>query len=163
MNFENVNSTTDPKANDGERIVSASLLRGGRIIFTTLIPIPPIVTTDPSALCTSGSKSASWLMELDALSGSRLLTPALDITRVSGTVDELDVVTVTVNGETMTVPASGLRAPNGSSDTPAVITNPGAPEMKCLGSSEAKDPYCIKEKAASSGDAGAGRQSWRQL
>jgi type IV pilus assembly protein PilY1 len=119
MDFVNVNSTATPKANDGERIVSASLLRGGRIIFATLIPIPPTASVNPNDLCTAGSKSTSWMMELDALSGSRLSAPALDITK-NGKVDSSDVVTVTVNGVSITVPASGIKMTNGSTKTPAV-------------------------------------------
>jgi type IV pilus assembly protein PilY1 len=162
MDFVNVNSTATPKANDGERIVSASLLRGGRIIFATLIPIPPTASVNPNDLCTAGSKSTSWMMELDALSGSRLSAPALDITK-NGKVDSSDVVTVTVNGVSITVPASGIKMTNGSTKTPAVMTNPGADEIKFTGSSEGTAPSGIAETPASTGDAGAGRQSWRQL
>jgi type IV pilus assembly protein PilY1 len=50
----------------GERVVSTPILRNRRIIFTTLIPA--------SGACSSGG--SSWLMELDAWSGSRLQDPS---------------------------------------------------------------------------------------
>ncbi|CAG1022437.1 hypothetical protein DOJK_01675, partial [Patescibacteria group bacterium] len=80
MDFKDPNTGTSK----GERIVSASLLRGGRIVFVTLIPYSDSENLD---LCTSGSKSTSWLMELDALSGKRLTDPVLDINK-SGTVTD---------------------------------------------------------------------------
>ena len=57
----------------GERVVSAPLLRNGRIIFVTLIPIPPAQCTD---ICGHGSGVTSWLMELDGVTGKRLATTA---------------------------------------------------------------------------------------
>jgi type IV pilus assembly protein PilY1 len=162
MDFVNPNTN----ANEGERIVSASLLRGGRIIFATLIPIPPKVDTDPNALCTAGSKSTSWLTELDAITGGRLTTPALDINN-SRSVTSTDTVTVSimVNGKAtdVAVPASAIKMTNGSTKTPAVMTNPGSDEIKFTGSSEGTAPTGVAESPASTSDTGAGRQSWRQL
>jgi type IV pilus assembly protein PilY1 len=158
MDFVNPNTSE----NEGERIVSASLLRGGRIIFATLIPVPPKVSNDPNALCTAGSKSTSWLTELDAISGGRLSSPALDING-SRSVTSTDTVTVTVNGKSITVPASGIKMTNGSTKTPAVMTNPGSDEIKYTGSSEGTAPSGIIESPIKNSDKGAGRQSWRQL
>ena len=80
----------DPAAAEpGERVVSTPILRNRRIIFTTLIPA--------SGACSSGG--SSWLMELDAWSGSRLQDPspydlnANPITDLNGdgTIDTADV------------------------------------------------------------------------
>ncbi len=53
---------------EGERIISQTLLRGGKLIFTTLIP--------PENCGWNGS---SWLMEINAINGQRLAVPSLDI------------------------------------------------------------------------------------
>ncbi|MCW8917796.1 MAG: PilC/PilY family type IV pilus protein [Gammaproteobacteria bacterium] len=80
----------DPAAAEpGERVVSNPVLRNRRIIFTTLIPA--------TGACSSGG--SSWLMELDAWSGSRLQDPspydlsANPITDLNGdgTIDDTDV------------------------------------------------------------------------
>lgn len=159
MDFEDPNSTITPKANKGERIVSASLLRGGRIIFVTLIPTPDTTTKD---VCIAGSKSESWLMEMDALSGARLKTPALDING-SGTVTDEDTVSVMVDGVATDVPASGVKMKGGSTKTPAVINNPGSDELKFTGSSSGAKPEKIAETPSSTSTSGSERQSWRQL
>jgi type IV pilus assembly protein PilY1 len=160
MDFEDPNSTTTPKANKGERIVSASLLRGGRIIFVTLIPTPD--TTATTDVCIAGSKSESWLMEMDALSGARLKAPALDING-SGTVTDEDTVSVMVDGVATDVPASGVKMTGGSTKTPAVINNPGSDELKFTGSSSGEKPGKIAERPSSTSTSGSERQSWRQL
>ncbi len=162
MDFIDVNSTANPKPSVGERIVSASLLRGGRIIFVTLVPVPPTTTNTQSDACAPGSQSTSWLMELDAVSGARPSTSVLDINN-SGTVNSADVVTVTIGGQAVDVPASAVKMTNGSTKTPAVMSNPGADEIKFTGSSEGTAPKGIAEKPPISSDKGAGRQSWRQL
>lgn len=160
MDFEDPNSTTTPKANKGERIVSASLLRGGRIIFVTLIPTPD--TAASTDVCIAGSKSESWLMELDAISGARLTAPALDING-SGSVTSADTISVMVDGKATDVPASGVKMTGGSTKTPAVMSNPGSDEIKYTGSSSGADPKGIAETPASTSTSGAERQSWKQL
>ena len=162
IDFQNVNPTaTDPKEN-GERIVSASLLRGGRIIFTTLIP-QPVVTTGVDN-CSPEANSSSWLMELNAISGSRLEStkPALDINN-SGSVGLDDVVKGQLLNANDTAPASGIKVTGGSSKTPAVIGKDSATEIKCLGSSEGKTATCISETASQADNSTQGRLSWRQL
>jgi type IV pilus assembly protein PilY1 len=56
----------------GERVFSGSKLKKGRINFVTLIPNP-----DPCA--SEGSGSASWDMEMDAISGGPLQTSVFDV------------------------------------------------------------------------------------
>lgn len=161
IDFTDVNSTTTPKANRGERIVSASLLRGGRIIFATLIPIP-ITNANDTPDCNARSVSTSWLTELDALSGKRPETPVLDIRGNGGVDDKDDLVTI---GGKPGIPASGVQTDNGSTKTPAVMSNPNDPdnEIKITGSSDGKTPSGIAEKPPGILTKGAGRQSWKQL
>jgi type IV pilus assembly protein PilY1 len=184
MDFVNPNPDTtvppNPNGNNqGERIVSASLLRNGRIIFTTLIPVPPKVTTDPNALCTAGSQSTSWLTILDAISGSRTLTPTFDING-NGSVTSTDVVstyTVTLpDGTTINPPASGIQMTN-SSKTPNIMINPNTSSnpnsnpcpvgtvsaIGYLGDSSGQNPKGIPVCLPGSSTTGASRQSWRQL
>jgi type IV pilus assembly protein PilY1 len=159
IDFVNPNT----QKNEGERIVSASLLRGGRIIFVTLLPIPTdLASTTPD--CAARSVSTSWLTELNALSGSRPAEPVLDITQNSNVGDE-DVLHFGSGNTATSMPASGIKLENGSSDGLAVMTNPDDPsnEIKFTGSSDGKTPTGIAEKSTGTSDTGAGRQSWRQL
>ena len=153
-------TTTPKKPNVGERIVSASLLRGGRIVFATLIPIKVADATQDT--CTPGANSTSWLMELDAISGSSLSTPALDINN-SGTVDTTGNTDKVLVAGSYT-PASGLKMENGSTKTPAVMSNPaGGNEIKFTGSSSGSTPKGIAEVTPITSITGAQRQSWNQI
>jgi len=139
---------------EGERVVSAPLLRGGRVIFNTLIPEP-----DPC-----GFGGSSWLMELDAVSGRRLETSPFDVNE-DGVFDLSDYLyTFDTDGDGDVdaddkVVVSGIRNRNiGITKTPGVITTGGGTEVKYVsGSSGQLDVYF-----ESSGDP-VGRQSWRQL
>jgi type IV pilus assembly protein PilY1 len=165
MDFVSPNPDTtvppNPNGNNkGERIVSASLLRGGRIIFATLIPLPLDDTQTVAQKCAPGSKSTSWLMELNAISGSRVSDPVLNITG-NGAVDSADVFALTAGGAT--VPASGVKMTGGSTKTPTVMSNPGSDEIKFTGSSDALTPKGTIEKPPGTSDEGAGRISWQQI
>jgi len=140
---------------EGERAVSAPLLRAGRIIFTTLIPDP-----DP---CDWGG--SSWLMELDAVNGSRLDTSPLDVNG-DGVIDNSDFVAISdTNGDGVIdelddyIPISGLRRHDlGIIKTPGVVICDSGSECKYTsGSSGNLD--MVKESSGSP----TGRQSWRQL
>ncbi|MDQ2068808.1 pilus assembly protein [Natronospira bacteriovora] len=130
----------------GERIISNPVLRGSRVIFTTVIP-----SDNP---CAAGGES--WLMEIDAKSGSRLEYSPFDLND-DGEFDESDYVTVTVNGETITVPVSGLRSRVGVIRTPGIISA-GGTEYKYVAGSTGQ-----MERIVERGDFADGRQSWRQL
>ena len=162
--------------NDGERIVSASLLRGGRIVFATLIPNPEKKSADDP--CASSSSSTGWLMELNANTGARLADPALDITgdlKVNGSdVFNLSSTAVTrdktesgTNGTGTTtstdISGSGVKLENGSSDGVAVVTNPGSEELKITGGSSGKTPDLRGEEEIVTGKGAAERQSWREV
>jgi type IV pilus assembly protein PilY1 len=148
----------------GERVVSTPLLRNGRIVFESLIPRPPINSTE---ICGAGSDGTSWLMELDALTGMRLgpstgLTP-WDITD-DGMIDSKDLIIVTIGDKTLLVAPSGKE-----SNVGMVMKPPGVVSIE-KGSLEYK--YTIGTNAAVtevtteiSGSFGlpTGRRSWRQL
>lgn len=139
---------------EGERVVSAPLLRSGRVIFTTLIP-----ESDPC-----GWGGTSWLMELDAVNGRRLTTSPFDInedgnfdiddlvasydTNLDGTIDANDHVEV-----------SGMRKQGiGIIKTPGVVTTGDGKEMKYVSGSSGS----LDNISESTGDP-VGRQSWHQL
>jgi len=132
----------------GERVVSSPLLRRGRIIFTTLIPMD-----DP---CSTGG--TSWLMELDATTGARLTKSVFDVNK-DGSIDSGDFVTVVIDGTTYTIPVSGRQSKVGIIKTPAVI-EAGELEYKYFGGSDG-DIEVVTEAGGDPDD--FGRRSWRQL
>jgi len=140
---------------DGERSVSAPLLRNGHIIFNTLTPIPPSGTD----ICGAGSDGTSWLMELDALTGSRLSDTAggtpLDISG-DGKIDASDLVTIA--GAVTSV--SGKQSTVGSVGTPGVVSA-GKLEYKYTSGSKAGQIEVTTEQGSTSSS--GSRQSWRQL
>jgi len=71
----------------GERIVSMPQLYDNRIMFTTLIP--------DSGVCSSGG--TGWLMEVDAVTGGKLVGPTLDVNG-DGQVTTADNLGVDGNG-----------------------------------------------------------------
>ncbi len=143
---------------DGERVVSFPLLRNGRIIFNTLTPIPP----DGTAICGTASEGTSWLMEMDALTGSRLPDTAdgvpWDITG-DGKIDASDLLAFTDGGNHIS--ASGKQSNVGIAGTPAVISA-GKLEYKYTSGSKQAEIEVTTESAPPSTSPGF-RQSWRQL
>ena len=140
----------------GERVVSAPLLRTGRVIFTTMTP-----SEHP---CDFGG--SSWVVELDALTGSRLDDSVFDLNNdllfnegdyveVEILMNEGDTTLTTVN-----VPVSALQLDIGISKTPAIILGDIA-EYKYFSGSKAGEMQVVKENP---GDAALpGRKSWRQV
>lgn len=135
-------STVD---NAGERQVTESLLRNGRIIFTTHLP--------SSAPCTPGG--SSWLMELDAATGSRLDETPFDLDR-NRVFDEEDY-TYNEPG-VQDVPPGGLRPQEGIISSPGVLRDSNS-EVKYLSGSTG----AISDFTESTGAQNIGRQSWREL
>lgn len=133
----------------GERIVSGSLIRNGRVIFSTLVP-----DTDP---CSSGG--TSWLMELDADTGARLTISPFDVNG-DGIVDDNDLIGIDTDGDgkdDTLVAASGQESLVGITKTPGVIST-GKDEKKYTSGSSGN----IGVITESGGDS-LGRQSWKQL
>ncbi|WP_198262661.1 pilus assembly protein [sulfur-oxidizing endosymbiont of Gigantopelta aegis] len=137
--------------NHGERQVSDSILRNGRIIFTTLHP--------SANVCDNGG--GGWLMEVDAVSGARLPYSPFDFDG-SGTFGQADFVTISViiNGTptTIKVPASGKHSNEGIISTPGIIAGDGIEYKYNSGSSGG-----IMVTGENPGPGYEGRVSWKQL
>ncbi|MCC5885422.1 MAG: hypothetical protein JJT88_03190 [Gammaproteobacteria bacterium] len=131
----------------GERVTQRAILRGGRIIFTTLIP-------SPNACDFGGS---SWLMELDAFTGARIERPVFDLDG-DGLFDDSDMITVIIDGEEVRVAPSG-QLPDGVGllSQPAILSA-GDREFKFLSGSTGQI-----ESVTERGSFSFGRHSWREL
>lgn len=139
---------------EGERNVSAPILRGGRIIFTTLIP-----EADPC-----GFGGSSWLMELDAINGRRLDEAPFDINE-DGKFDDSDLIAIAdTNGDGKIdnnddlENISGIRKDIGIIKTPGVVSTGDDTEVKYVSGTSGE----LKVFFESAGDP-AGRQSWRSF
>ncbi len=155
---------------DGERVVSFPLFRGGRITFSTLIPIPPAGTD----ICGTGSEGTTWVMKLDAYTGSRSPDTAdgtpWDING-DGVVDAKDLLLIggknfAASGKQSTVGSFGtVTAVTGSGGLGVEIGNgskqDGAGEGMGVNSSASGMQKDIVKDPLSSGS--GSRQSWRQL
>lgn len=130
---------------NGERQVSDSILRNGRIIFTTLIP-----DTEP---CSFGGDS--WLMELDAITGGRLSESPFDLNN-DDEFDEKDLVNVSGSEEPVAV--SGMKSTEGILPTPTILSS-GPQEYK-YGSGTRGGIFYTKEDPGASR---TGRIAWRQF
>jgi len=133
--------------NYGERQVTNSIIRNGRIIFTTLIP-----DDDPC-----GNGGTGWLMELDQFSGSRLSQTPFD-TNSDGEFTASDFVTITEGGVEKQVAVSGVKSQVGIITTPSIAEKDGTEYKFTSGSSGA-----IGVTSENPGIGVGGRQSWRQL
>lgn len=131
----------------GERMVSTPELDNGRIIFTTLIP-----NIDP---CQFGG--TSFLMELDAFTGSRLTGSPFDLNNDKN-FNAGDYVTITnSDGTTSKVAVSGQQSTVGIIQTPAIISASSLEYKYFSGSTGTIGSV----KESQSGN--TGRQSWTQL
>jgi type IV pilus assembly protein PilY1 len=129
-----------------ERVISAPLLRDGRIIFITLIPSP---VSNP---CDYGG--TGWLMELNAVKGQQLFNgqPPWDITGDS-IINSQDLVAY---GSTNVSP-SGKKSRVGIIGTPGVVSA-GTLEYKYTSGSSGQLEMTIEASGVASG-----RRAWRQL
>ena len=132
----------------GERIISDLQLREDQLIITTMIP-----STDP---CDYGGKS--WLLELAPLTGSRLSYPVFDINN-DGKIDSNDNQTVTIDGKSVTLPASGKGFDEILTKSAFVEKIDGTTEIKYASGSSGS----IKQTLEIISPNAKGRQSWRQL
>ncbi|RTE64361.1 pilus assembly protein [Amphritea opalescens] len=133
----------------GERIVSSSLVRSGRVIFPTLVP--------EADACSSGG--TSWLMELDADTGARLASSPYDMNG-DGVIDDNDLVGIDTDNDGVAdtyIAASGKESTVGIIKTPGVIST-GDDEKKYTSGSSGDI-----EVTTESSDNTSGRQSWEQL
>jgi type IV pilus assembly protein PilY1 len=136
--------------NRGERQVTTPILRGGRIIFTTLIPAGPS--------CVFGGEG--FLMELDAADGSRLGDPPFDFDNDGA----FDLVTL---GSFTDVVPSGIGSTGGAPWEPGILEATGegneGTEFKYISGTDEARIQVIKEKDTGHDPEGDRRQSWRQL
>jgi type IV pilus assembly protein PilY1 len=121
-----------------ERSTRNPILRNGKIIFTTLIPL---IQEDPCK-----SESEGWLMELDAITGSALSYSVFDLNK-DGRFDGLDVV------------SGGRGVPSGMKFDqeivePTIIAIDENTELKVIN----KDTVITENP----GTGALGRQSWRE-
>jgi type IV pilus assembly protein PilY1 len=133
----------------GEMQVSDSVLRNGRIIFTTLIP-------DPNPCSPGGT---SWLMEMEALSGSRLTESPFDNNR-DGVFSDLDFVTLP---DGTRVPVSGMQSEVGIAQKPGILAGETAEYKYLSGTTANADGSNIQRAIENPGPGARGRQSWRQI
>ncbi|MEI7867443.1 MAG: PilC/PilY family type IV pilus protein [Candidatus Methylumidiphilus sp.] len=152
---------TTPLASPSERSVGFPLLINGNILFTTFIPPAEF---DPGSIpCTTPSPS-SWLMELDAITGSRLASSPFDlfggvatVPAPDGMFNSFDLVTVTVGTAEEKMAPSGIQSTVGILKTPAIIPGIGVVN-KYLSGSTGDAPQRVTNPGES-----IGRISWRQL
>jgi type IV pilus assembly protein PilY1 len=136
-----MNLLSPVKGFQGERQVSNTTVRAGRVIFTTLVP-----DTDP---CSDGG--TSFLMTLDALTGGRLAQTPFDLNR-DGVFDSNDLV----NGQ----PISGLDPNVGITPDPGILqSTDGTKEFQY----NAGTTGLIGITIGNPGQRSTGRQSWRQV
>ncbi|AFJ03455.1 Type IV fimbrial biogenesis protein PilY1 [Methylophaga frappieri] len=155
--------------NNGERQISGSVVTGGRVIFTTLLP-----SDDP---CDFGGDS--WVMQLDINSGSRLRFTPFDLNN-DGTVDDIkDLYSLNVdpddpdnptgydedgNCRGTCVSTSGRKSNIGITSTPSVIrTADGQERIILSGSDRGAGGNNIESIVTRPQPGYEGRQSWRQL
>jgi type IV pilus assembly protein PilY1 len=132
------NPTASTPSYDGERVVSAPLLRAGRVVFATLIP-----STDA---CSFGGDS--WIMEIDASTGATTSTPSFDLNNDGG-FTSADKVSGSI--------VSGIKSSEGIVKTPAVISAGGIEYKYASGTTG------NIQKVIEKGTASVKRTSWRQL
>lgn len=131
----------------GERVVSAPLLRHGRVIFPTITP--------SDLPCTPGG--SSWLMELDAVTGGRLDYTVFDVDGNSKFEKE-DYVTILDDGKAVEIPVSGLKR-DALIETPGVVQGDDW-ETKYVTDADG-NLATLRENIGPS--LRTGRRSWRQL
>jgi type IV pilus assembly protein PilY1 len=137
--------------NFGERQVSDSLIRNGRVIFTTLIP-----SADP---CSFGGEG--WLMELNAVTGGRTAFTVFDATGdgLFGQADYIDYDGA--SGAAVAAAPSGRKSTVGIVPTPAILSREGGGmEYKYQPGAKSGVIEVVKENP---GPGDFGRNSWIQL
>lgn len=142
--------------NQGERVITEPILRGSRVIFTTML----LSSGDPCTPAGSG-----WLMELDAEQGTRLSDTPFDLnnngsfgeddytqapwdTNNDGKIDSNDVI-----------PASGIKPTVGSPSSPGIVTMDGDKEKKFIAGSSGN----IQQLTERADGAKTGRLSWKEI
>ena len=132
----------------GEIQVTEPRARGGRIIFTTMIP--------SDVACDFGGEG--WLMELNLLDGKPVSEVLFDLNG-DGVFTNLDLVPIQEDGKTVLVTPSGKKSKVGPIQEPAIIAA-GTREYKFA--SGAKDAG-VEVTTENPVDLKGGRRSWLQV
>ena len=141
----------------GEKIVANPVLRGGRLIFVTVIP----------SLSSCDAGGDSWLMEINADTGGRIDKPVFDLDG-DHLFDYDDMrATSDANGNTVYTPPSGKKSKVGILQPPAIVAGVGGSGTGEFGRAEAK--YSSGSKGGvidttieDTGLPSQGRKSWMQ-
>ncbi len=139
----------------GERAVSTPILRGGRLIFTTIVP--------SGDACSAGGES--WLMEVNALSGARLKAAPIDLNR-DRSFNKDDFVPLDPNDPASElVVVTGLRSKVGITKSPGIVVDGAFEYLFTGGSDDSDDDKCEGSLCKEDGSVGLerGRQSWREI
>lgn len=144
---------------NGERSINSPSILNGNAIFTTLIPSDP---------CLAGG--SSWIMEIEAITGARSVTPILDVWGPGSGTDRRDSVfdsndMVLYAGKEIAV--SGLKSEVGILGAPAMVYGKNAAGqggvMKIFTGSSGSMMLDKKNQGEWDKGQSLGRISWRQL
>jgi type IV pilus assembly protein PilY1 len=146
-----------PDGFQGERQVSNTLVRNKRVIFTTLIP-----DIDPC-----GAGGSSWLMELDAYTGTRLNETPFDVAGPTGDDGSNNRDGRFNNDDFVDDPQGDGKVAVGGTKLPVGIS----PTSGVLYSADGRTEYkynpgtsgAIAVTKENPGEKVSGRQSWRQV
>ncbi|OUR65237.1 pilus assembly protein PilY [Methylophaga sp. 42_25_T18] len=138
--------------NFGERQISNTIIRNGRLIFSTLIPLD-----DPCAFGGTGV-----LMELDVNSGGRLPFSPFDLNG-DGVFSSDDYVQIgtDADGNAIYAPVSGKYSKDGIISQPTVVNVAGGGNVEIIYNNTGDGN--VDKTVGNSGTSDVGRQSWRQL
>jgi type IV pilus assembly protein PilY1 len=135
-------------SNNGERQISQPILRNNNLIFSTILP-----STNP---CQFGG--SSWIMEVNSASGGSPMDSPFD-TNNDGSFTAADYLTITVGGNTYSLPSGGIQSSAGLTGSPTIFMTPDkTKEVKVLSGSQGLSTF-----SENPGSGPTGRQNWRQL
>ncbi|TVR66962.1 MAG: hypothetical protein EA420_01110, partial [Candidatus Competibacteraceae bacterium] len=137
----------DLNTETGERVINGPRTLGQteqRVRFTTMVP-----DEDP---CGTGQRG--FLMDIDLLTGGRTSFSVFDLDG-DGEIDEEDMINITINGETIPVPVSGVAFGRGESVTAVDLQDS---DQQLLIPGDGEDIVTGLDEGIP-----GGRQSWRQL
>lgn len=130
----------------GERIVHGPILRGGKVIFPTLIPAGDV--------CSAGG--SGWIMELNARSGARLSAPPIDVNN-DGLINAED--RLPLDSDVVLYPSGFSDLQGGIPERPAIVLESQRQEKKLIGQSSGRVLTITEDPGGNA----VGRQSWRQI
>jgi type IV pilus assembly protein PilY1 len=134
---------------DGERATARALVRGDRVIFTTLIP--------SADACSAGG--TGLLYEVDTQSGGRLAYAVFDLNN-DGKFDENDFIEISDgDGGTITIPPTTFNPDIGLINTPTVLVEPNTGDERKIFTGSSGQIISVPE----AGSISRGRQNWEQI